>query len=272
MSGRARFAWALVVGMLGHALNRFPVQFIPGIDILLGFFLIIPAAPLLGPWGAGLAAGIAGSVTVQLWGHPWALVSAVAEGVTLGALTRRYWPLQADGLYWLAGVPYLVVSYMLGIDVSAMSALAIALKQALNSLLPALLAQVVMMSPTVRAKLWPLLPKGMCTFSLSSAVSSTLLLALTLPLLMVGTLEGRSRYTAERRRLDDQGLATAHLLAETVDAELAAAQAQTALLASVVVDRWGARRPPPHADHPGGPAAGLGVPLRLLPQLWHRRQ
>ncbi len=238
MSGRARFAWALVVGLLGHALNRFPVEFIPGIDILLGFFLIIPAAPLLGPWGAGLAAGIAGTVTVQLWGHPWALLSTVAEGVTLGALTRRYWPLQADGLYWLGGIPYLVVSYVLGLDVTAMSALAIALKQALNSLLPALLAQVVLMSPTVRARLWPLLPSGMRTFSLSMAVSSTLLLALTLPLLMVGTLEGRSRYAAERRRLDDQGLATAHLLAETVDSELAAAQAQTALLASVVMDRW----------------------------------
>ncbi|WP_426755614.1 ATP-binding protein [Myxococcus sp. Y35] len=238
MSGRARFAWALMVGMLGHALNRLPVELIPGIDILLGVFLVIPAAPLLGPWGAGLAAGIAMSITVQLWGHPWALICAVAEGVALGALTRRYWPLQADGLYWLVGIPFLVASYTVGIDVSPVSALAITVKQALNSLLPALLTQVVLMTPRVRTRLWSLLPPGLRTFSLSSAVSSTLLLALTLPLLMVGTQEGRARYAAERRRLDDQGMATAHLLAETVDAELAAAQAQAALLASVIQDWW----------------------------------
>ncbi|MFP2958203.1 ATP-binding protein [Myxococcus sp. 1LA] len=238
MSGRARLAWALGVGLLGHALNRFPVELIPGFEILLGFFLVIPAAPLLGPWGAGLAAGIATSVTVQAWGHPWAMIGATMEGITLGALTRRYWPLQADGLYWLGGIPYLVVSYHLGVDVTPSSTFAIALKQALNSLVPALLTQVVLMTPVARARLRPLLPPALRTFTLSSAVSSALLVALALPLLMVGTLEGRARYAAERRRLDDRGLSTAHLLAETVDAELSAAQSQTALLASVVVNLW----------------------------------
>ncbi len=238
MSGRARIAWALLVGMLGHALNRLPLELIPGIDILPGVFLVIPAAPLLGPWGAGLAAGIAASLTLPLWGHPWALVVAVAEGLTLGALTRRYWPLQADGLYWLGGLPFIIVSYTLGLDVSAASALAIGIKQALNSLLPALLAQVLLMMPAVRARIGPLLPAGLRTFSLSSVVSSTLLLALTLPLLVMGTVESRARYDSERQRLDDQGLATAHLLAETVDAELASAQAQASLLASVVMGWW----------------------------------
>ncbi|WP_043710015.1 sensor histidine kinase [Corallococcus macrosporus] len=249
MSGRARLAWALGVGLLGHGLNRFPVELIPGFDILLGFFLVIPAAPLLGPWGAGLAAGIAASATLQLWGHPWAMVGAMMEGVVLGALTRRYWPLQADCLYWLGGIPYLVISYRLGLgpEVPSSSAFAIALKQALNSLVPALLTQVALMTPVARARLWPLLPPAVRTFTLSSAVSSALLLALTLPLLLVGTLEGRARYAAERRRMDDRGLFTAHLLAETVDAELSTAQSQAALLASVVMNRWEreGERPPP---------------------------
>ncbi|NVJ09168.1 sensor histidine kinase [Myxococcus sp. AM001] len=238
MSGRARIAWALGVGLLGHALNRHPVELIPGIDILLGFFVIIPAAPLLGPWCAGLAAGIAMAVTVQLWGHPWAMLGAMMEAVVLGGLTRRYWPLQADGLYWLAGIPYLFVSYHLGVDVAATSALAIAFKQALNSLVPALMTQVVLMTPAARSRLWPLLPPALRTFTLSSAVGSALLLALMLPLMLVGTLEGRARYAAELRRVDDQGLSTAHLLAETVDAELATAQSQTSLLASVVMNWW----------------------------------
>ncbi|NOJ77462.1 sensor histidine kinase [Myxococcus xanthus] len=252
MSGRARFAWALVVGLLGNALNRFPVELIPGIDILLGFFLIIPAAPLLGPWCAGLAAGIAMSVTVQMWGHPWSMLGSMMEGVVLGALTRRYWPLQADGLFWLGGIPYLlIVSHRLGVDVTAASTLAIALKQALNSLVPALLTQVVLMTPMARARLWPLLTPTLRTFTLSSAVGSALLLALVLPLLMVGTLEGRARYAAERRRMDDQGLSTAHLLAETVDAELSTAQSQSALLASIVMNWWeraGERPPQPQLE------------------------
>ncbi|QDE93465.1 two-component sensor histidine kinase [Myxococcus xanthus] len=251
MSGRARFAWALVVGLLGHALNRFPVELIPGIDILLGFFLIIPAAPLLGPWCAGLAAGIAMSVTVQTWGHPWGMLGSMMEGVVLGALTRRYWPLQADGLFWLGGIPYLIASYHLGVDITAASRFAIAFKQALNSLVPALLTQVVLMTPVARARLWPLLTPALRTFTLSSAVSSALLLALVLPLLMVGTLEGRARYAAERQRMDDQGLSTAHLLAETVDAELSTAQSQTALLASIVMAWWeheGERPPQPQLE------------------------
>ncbi|WP_434347077.1 ATP-binding protein [Myxococcus virescens] len=253
MSGRARFAWALVVGLLGHALNRFPVELVPGIDILLGFFLIIPAAPLLGPWCAGLAAGIATSVTVQMWGHPWGMLVSMMEGVALGALTRRYWPLQADGLFWLGGIPYLIiVGNHVGVDVTATSTLAIALKQALNSLVPALLTQVVLMTPMARARLWPLLTPTLRTFTLSSAVGSALLLALVLPLLMVGTLEGRARYAAERRRMDDQGLSTAHLLAETVDAELSTAQSQTALLASLVMNWWereGERPPQPQLEN-----------------------
>src|SRR5918998_224840 len=69
---------------------------------------------LTGLVAGGLAGGIAGLTTFLLWGHPWAWLGMALEGAAVGVLSRRLPPVRAVLLYWLFGLPYVVVAYALG--------------------------------------------------------------------------------------------------------------------------------------------------------------
>ena len=89
---------------------------------------------LYGPLGGAIAGGLAGFTTFLLWNHPWAWIGMTLEGTLVGLLSRRFRPLRAVALYWVAGIPLVIAAYVWGEDVPFRDAALVAVKQCANSL------------------------------------------------------------------------------------------------------------------------------------------
>ena len=109
----------VAAGLVGFALNLFPVYIFDGLWLFVGQIPALVAAILLGPLGglvaaAGAIAGLttsaltsSGQVTLTQ-GMTWTLL--VLEAVAVGALSKRRHPQWAALLFWgLVGAPVLVV-------------------------------------------------------------------------------------------------------------------------------------------------------------------
>ncbi|MBF5045300.1 sensor histidine kinase [Aggregicoccus sp. 17bor-14] len=228
--------WGLGAGALGLLLNRVELTLVPAVQLIFGPLPVLAAAVLLGPVGGGLAGGLAGLTTFLMWKHPWAWLGMALEGAAVGALSRRVRPLPAVFLYWLFGAPYILLAYHFGAGVPLVDAGVVALKQGFNSLLAMLIVYVPLLLPVVRRQVRPWLPAPLRQMRLAGTLSAALMLGTVLPLVAVGAAEGRSRYAAERRRLDEQNLASARIVADTVGRSLAAAQRSATILTGVLED------------------------------------
>ena len=244
---RAALLGGLAAGLLGLALNFPELMLVPAVQLLLGPLAVLAAALLLGPWGGGLAGALAGLTTFLLWGHPWAWLGMALEGAAVGALARRVRPLRAVALYWLAGGPYILATYVWALDVPLADAVLVATKQCLNSLLAMLIVYAALLVPALRRQLRAWLPAPLRSVRLADTVSAALLLGTALPLVIVGTVEGRARYASERARLDEQNEAAARRVADTLGRSLAAGLRGATILGEVLGDeatREGALPPP----------------------------
>ncbi|MFO7788556.1 MAG: diguanylate cyclase [Halospina sp.] len=136
-----RLALGAILATLAYAGNllHFPLFF--GVDYVFGSIAALLAAVWLGPL-AGVAAAAAGGVyTLEMWGHPWALVIFALEAGTVGILYRRFGELAlADILFWsVIGVPLIFLAYNGALGMSWESTGLIALKQPVNGVFNALM-------------------------------------------------------------------------------------------------------------------------------------
>ncbi len=136
----------LVLGGLAFVLNLFRIELFFQVDLLLGTSVVWMAMLWFG-FRAGVLAAILASVsTFFLWGHPWAIVIFSMEGLLVGAwvFRRRGLLFSANILYWIfCGAPLVWVFYKLVLGVTADTAALIMLKQSVNGVLNALLANLV---------------------------------------------------------------------------------------------------------------------------------
>lgn len=116
-----------------------------GVDLVFGSVFALIALVWLGPVAGLLVALVGGLYTVELWGHPYALLIFLLEIAVVWRLLARGWFVAlGDALFWLVvGGPlaYLLYAQALGMDHTA--AALIALKQPANGLLNALLASLL---------------------------------------------------------------------------------------------------------------------------------
>jgi signal transduction histidine kinase len=123
-------------------------------NLLLGSVPVLVAASAYGAGPGALAALVAGFRTVTAWGHPFAMPLLVGEAASVGALRARTRPVYAVGLYWLTfGLWLGLILYAGVLTVPPIMALALLLKQAVNGLGCALLAEGVLLVAPVRQAL-----------------------------------------------------------------------------------------------------------------------
>jgi len=143
---RQRILVPLLFGGAGFLANLFRFEIFFNVDFIFGSVFVMLAILLAGPVSGVVAALIAGSATVVLWNHPWALVIAAAEAACVGWLVRRRsWDLLlADLLYWIIlGAPLVWLLYHYALQTQAQTALLIFLKQAVNGIVNTLLASLL---------------------------------------------------------------------------------------------------------------------------------
>ncbi|RMF88781.1 MAG: response regulator [Nitrospinota bacterium] len=133
----------LVAGVVGNYLHL-PLFF--GVDFLFGSIAVLIVVRLYGlGWGI-LAALLAGSYTYLLWQHPYALIIFTAEAGCVGLLLR--WRSQnlalLDTLFWLVlGMPLVWLFYAGVMQMDGTAVHLIMLKQSINGIFNALLADLI---------------------------------------------------------------------------------------------------------------------------------
>ena len=178
--------WALA----GNTLTL-PLFF--GFDLLFGSIAAFLAMYWLGMRAGLLVAAIGGSATWLLWGHPYAMLIIVAEVACVGWLRqraqRRYRRrpafAAADTLFWLAlGIPLILLFYHLALDMEWVVAWLVALKQALNGIINAAIAGLIVL---VAALIWG--QHRMITFD--RILFNILVLALLAPVLLLSLWQNK---------------------------------------------------------------------------------
>ncbi len=133
-------------GLAGFALNWLKLPLFFGADLLFGSIAALVALQLFGPL-VGMVAGLtAAAATCFIWHHPWAMLIFTAEIVAVYLLVqrRRFGLLPADCLYWCTAAPALIWLLYGGVmDFESSGVWLIVLKQGVNGVLNALLAQVI---------------------------------------------------------------------------------------------------------------------------------
>ena len=133
------------LGLLGTSFN-IPLFF--GIDFLLGSIFIFLALLRFGLLAGIIASAIAGSYTIILWHHPYALIGLILEILFVGIALRRNPDRNlptAVMIYWLTiGLAVIALSYRFFLDVPWHLALMVAFKQAVNDIFNALIATLAL--------------------------------------------------------------------------------------------------------------------------------
>ncbi len=178
-----------LAALVGNVLHL-PLLF--GVDILFGSVAALLALVWLGTW-PGIAVALAGSLyTWVLWGHGCAVLILTAEVAAVAWLRARALgrgpgppPLAvAVALYWfLLGIPAVLVCYRFGLGIGWTATLLIAAKQALNGILNAGLAELVLLAAAALRRRPGALP-------LARVLFSALLTALLMPAMLTVAWEG----------------------------------------------------------------------------------
>ncbi len=203
---------ALLLGLLGYALNLLAVPLLPGLQLLFGAVPVYVVAVAFGAGPGALAGAIAGARTLSLWGHPYALALLTFEAATVGLLRGRLRPVWAVGVFWLVvGFWGGMLTYGAIMDVPWFEATISVLKQLLNGLLNALLAEAVLLVAPLRRTI-PL--RGRPTVRQYLGVTAAL--AAAIPLLALWILGTRQQLAAAMEAAASEARMDSHLFARAL--------------------------------------------------------
>lgn len=185
-------------GILG---NIYGFQIFFNVDFLFGSIFSMLALQMLGVGWAMATTIIAGSCTLFLWNHPYAMVIFAVETLSTAILWRffRVSFVLANTLAWLLmGMPLIWLFYYGIMDVSVGDAVVIMLDQSLNGICNALLARIIYLAVSMRMKIPRQAPLREVVFTLLSAF-------VIFPVLFIVSLEAWNHYrqieTTIRNRL-----------------------------------------------------------------------
>jgi signal transduction histidine kinase/ActR/RegA family two-component response regulator/uncharacterized membrane protein len=213
----------LALACLGLLGNVFHIPLFFGVDFLTGNLFVFVTLALFGAWvGAGVAA-VAGAYTYVLWGHPYAWLGMVCQAVLVGMFLhgRR----QADegaqrnlptgvALCWFLLGPLIALLYHYALGVEWTSALMVAFKQAVNDVLNALIAALLVHYLPLRR--WAGLPLDSGGKLLRHLQTNLLAAFAFMPALLVITLISRAEVT----RVEDEIKARLDARADSMKGQL----------------------------------------------------
>ncbi|ACB53927.1 two-component hybrid sensor and regulator [Crocosphaera subtropica ATCC 51142] len=181
-------ALLLLVGVLG---NYFKLPLFFGVDFLFGSIAVLIVVYYYGIFWGTFAGMLAGSITYYLWGHPYAMIIVTLEAVFIGLLSRRYRNfVLLDAIYWVfLGMPLVGLCYGFILPVSASGTLLIALKQGLNAIFNALIANFFVSYIPLDHLIHP--QKSKPFLSLKQTLFNFLLAFILFPSLLLTVLQGR---------------------------------------------------------------------------------
>ncbi|GEM_PF-1298753 len=137
-------------GLAGFAVNWLKLELFFHVDLLFGSIPVMLALLRFGVLSGVVAALVASSATWFHWGHPWAMVVFTAEVLLVELLRRRRGLslLTADICYWFsAGLFWVWLFYGQVMGFALQATVMIALKQGVNGIFNALLAQGLNLLP-----------------------------------------------------------------------------------------------------------------------------
>jgi len=198
------FLSLLVFALVG---NYFGFQLFFGVNFIFGSIATLVAITRLGLIPGVIIAAIGGSMTLILWGHPYALIILILEAIFVGLLKVRLHDLvRADAVFWLCvGVPLVLLFYAssMGMDVTQTSM--IALKQPLNGIFNALIATLIIFA-------WDTWYRPEKTFSIDNLIQLAIFSAVLIPALILLVEDNRALKThIETAMLDELKLITSSI-------------------------------------------------------------
>lgn len=137
----------IVLTALGYVGNYFSYPFGFGVDFLFGSIAVLVVVSLYGIWWGAFSSLIAGSYTIILWQHPYALIIFICEALFVGWRMRRRERhlLTSDMLFWIfIGMPLVLLFYGYILKVGTITTLIILLKQPVNGIFNTLIASFIL--------------------------------------------------------------------------------------------------------------------------------
>ncbi len=237
-TGRPWMRLVLVVALGGAAYvaNWFPVPLSFGLHMLFGGVFAILAAILYGPWAGGFVALLSSLPTIQLWGHPYAVISMTLEAWVVGYEARRgrAHHTETDLIYWLlVGGPLVTITYSLGAHIPLMATGVAALKQAVNGLVNTAAASMVVLGLVV----WQ---RGRRQMALQVFLTNLISFLVLTPLAFSLSLTARESGQHLRNQLAGEAVRAGEVVRAGLAQELADLHQALAAVA-----QWGATGPTP---------------------------
>jgi PAS domain S-box-containing protein len=239
----------VLAGFGGFALNGLAIEAFSGVQFIWGGLLYFLVCLAHGPLWGGLAAVIASSRTVWLWGHPYGWITLSLEGFVLGWLMkRRRVAFAADLLYWgVLGMPLVALFYFVVLELPTDTAWTILVKQPVNSLVALIGAELLLQMGVVRRVLGLASPFSEAR-PLRVGLTHAFGLVMVVPLMVFGLLYGRAMIKRLEReaiqRIENEARGAADTISDRLDrhrqaiVSLAAAVAHKGDFTQDTLNRW----------------------------------
>ncbi|MDY6804044.1 MAG: PAS domain S-box protein [Cyanobacteriota bacterium] len=219
---RLRLNTKEIIGLIlltgaAYAGNYFSMPLFFGVDFIFGSIAVWLAVLLYGyPWGT-LVALLASLYTIELWGHPFAVIIFTLEALLVGFTRSRYSVsvfggkkeyrnlAMLDGVYWLLiGMPLVWVFYSQFLGLERTPLLLILLKQPINGILNAAIATLLAtyFLPLMR---WLKLSRKNYKLSLEHMFFNLLILFAIVPTLLL-TINDAKQYLKEIEQQSQEDL------------------------------------------------------------------
>ena len=156
-------AFVVPCGALAALLNFFDFSLGWGLTCLLGQIVALLCFRIFGPAGGALAFSIGSIATLSIWLHPWAWFVWSLEGIFLAfrGKTEKYSLVVNDITFWLfLGGPLIGVIYSTQLGTDTATTLSAVLKQSLNAIANAALAESFYLVLTSTSKKLPRISPG----------------------------------------------------------------------------------------------------------------
>jgi PAS domain S-box-containing protein len=208
--------WLLPVLLIaGYVGNYFSLSLFFGVDFIFGSIATLMVVVYYGSaWGV-LSALIAGSYTLILWKHPYALIVLVAEAAFLGWRLRRRRDnlVLLDTVFWVVlGMPLVYLFYRFNIGMTEIPTRLVMVKQASNGIFNSLIASFLINSFELTPAFLPssLVKPHAHKLSFEQTLFNLLMAFLFFPLLLVTVINGQQAFQSMEQGMNDQLTAIAY--------------------------------------------------------------
>ncbi|NJK79663.1 MAG: ECF transporter S component [Chloroflexaceae bacterium] len=201
---------------LGYAGNYFKLPLFFGVDFLFGSIAVLVVAHLYGmTWGA-IVALITSLYTIQIWGHPYAVIIFTVEACFVGWTMRRKHRnlILIDAIYWVCvGMPLVWLFYFQALKLPFHPVLLVMLKQSVNGIFNALVASFILTCLPLSREIGR--SKDNATLSLQQILSNVMVAIVFLPVLTLMVVDGRlAKHTTEAKIQTTLQTVSDHLIGE----------------------------------------------------------